>query len=262
MADPIQTWIDELKQNRLSAKAQPLVAVVDDVVLALQSMQLNAGTPSLLAVKRFFQVGGGIFNYSPTPGALAFWVRFWGTGGGGGGAACAAGNCTLATSGGAGAYSEAFFLVSQITPVPIVITLGAPGVGGDATGTAGTQGAPSSFGGASVPGGLGGIGDAVGGVTPGIVTGANGGSLPPAGFLNIRGGPAGPSFRLSGTVAIAGTPGVAPGRDGIRGANVAGVGSNGTIACGGSAGCCNGVPLGRAGGNGGDAECFVFEFGA
>jgi hypothetical protein len=266
MSAEVDLLIRELLHHRQSARAEPLQAIVNDAVAALGVINSSLAAGSLFAPRTFTApAGGNVQNYTPSPGTVAFWVKMNGTGGGGGGALTIAANATLAQPGGAGGYSEGFFLVSALPLLtPLIITFGAAGVGGDVTGSNGTTGADCTFDTLmTVKGGIGGTGDAVGAATPGALAGALGGAVGVGGFTQMAGGAGFTSVRLSGTVAWGGRGGIAPGagyqigRENI-GPNNGSAGFN--FGAGGGAACAVSAS-GRQGGAGGLPRCVVFEFG-
>lgn len=217
--------------------------------------------PGLINVQIFAASG----TYTPTPGTAYARVRVWGGGGGGGGALSSAASATNATSGAGGSYGDAF--VSQANLASQSITIGAAGVGGDATGSAGTAGGTSSFGAqVSSPGGNGGAGDSAPAITGKMTAGATPGAASTVTTLlaiSTNGGEnGGISIRNSGTVACTGDGGSAfNGGRRAAGKASASAGNTGQTPGGGGSAAQSFSAVGQVGGNGAIGRVIVEEYG-
>jgi hypothetical protein len=189
----------------------------------------------LLSAPQTFTASG---TYTKTPGTNLIRVR--GVGGGGGGGGCpstVAGQQATASGGGAGAYAEAFFNVSALSTINVLI--GAHGNGGATGSNAGTAGGSSQLIGLlTIPGGTAGTAGVASTATAGVFPAANSTVLP-----TITGGTlinALPSLNNGGLQIVVGTQSVCGGGGGnslFGGGNYGGTGVfPGTAATGYGAG--------------------------
>lgn len=150
-------------------------------VNADEAMQLGQATGRLLAVRRLTFSG----TYNPTVGTTRIIVELVGGGGGGGGSSpTVAGQISIASGGGSGAYAKSL-ITSGFSGV--FITIGPGGIGGFAGGNGG-NGSVTSFG--TLLSAAGGFGGGVGqaSIPPFTQIGSPGGALPITGnILNSAG---------------------------------------------------------------------------
>lgn len=212
-------------------------------------------TGRLISVRVF--AAAGTYTYTPSAGTVRVVVECLGAGGAGAGApATTAGNGSLGSAGGAGAYAQSF-ITSGFSGVSIVVGAGGTSVSGGF----GNPGGASSFGSIlSCPGGKGG---GTAGPSSGSFLAVSGNSNPPSGgnIKNNVGQAADISICFSSTSSQAGRGGATLFGPGAQptGANVAGVaatspGSGG----GGTAQSASGAAL--TGGAGAPGIVVVWEY--
>lgn len=144
-------------------------------------------------------------TYNPPTGVKSIFVEGVGAGGGGAGAQASSSNCAAGAGGGGGTYA-AVYVKSPASSYAVVI--GNPGAGGATGNGSGGVGGDTTFGSIlTAKGGLGGT--CTGGGTTIAVNGVAGDSVTPlcVGDSISAGNPGINSFRLSGTVGIAGNGG-------------------------------------------------------
>lgn len=224
---------------------------------AAQALINLGATGRLLAVQRFTASG----TYTPTTGTTRAIVKLVGGGGAGGGSpATAAGQQSMGTAGGSGAYTEALVLSPGVTAV----TVGAGGVG--VSGGNGGAGTTSSFSASiTAPGGTGGA--AFPATTAAMVAGAGAGGVAGIGGNIVQA--TGNNAWVFGFPAVAATPALfgVTGASGPFGGCGGGNGSGGAGQAapansgGGGGGTANSASTGAlTGGNGGSGLVLVYEY--
>ncbi|WP_288843899.1 hypothetical protein [uncultured Deefgea sp.] len=145
-AEHMNAITDELLAVITACGLVPSESDVTQLLKAIQSEKLTGGR--LLGIQVF--TASGI--YTPTVGTRKVRVRAQGAGAGRGGLpATTAGQCSIASAGGAGSYGEGWYTAGFSG---VAVTVGGAGIAGGAGATSGGVGGTSSFGALlSCPGG-------------------------------------------------------------------------------------------------------------
>lgn len=199
----------------------------------------------------------GSGTYTPPANCTRIRVRCWGGGGGGGGAAGTTANAAAAGGGAGGGYCET--IITSPSGGGYSYAVGALGAGGVAGNNSGTAGGATTFGTLSAGGGGPGAGSAAG-LGPTIGLGTTGGSSS-GGLVNCGGGAGGNGVILSGTVSIGGYGGAASCGGGmVRGRSGANTGLSGNFPGGGGSGATSTTSANTAGGDGALGLIIVEEY--
>lgn len=169
------------------------------------------GTDALALAKKVVQTFTASGTYTPTTGARSARITVIGGGASGGSSAGATNNAGAGSGGGAGGTAIKWLDLSTLTG-SATVTVGAGGAAPTAGNNAGNAGVTSSFAGTGIAtisapgGGAGGASGAAGTTVVGVAGGAES-SAPTGGDVNLVGAGGYPSWRLSGTQAMAGQGG-------------------------------------------------------
>lgn len=216
--------------------------------------QLQTDLGILEPTRTIYSSGSG--TYTVPSGCTAILVQMVGGGGGGAGAVGGATTASIGGGGASGAYCEKFYGSPSAS---YAYAIGAGGTGGAAGENNGVNGADTTFGALTAPGGEKGFSMAAGTSVAGTA-GGGAGILATGGDINSTGADGWTAIRFSATSTAGGGggPSYFGGGGGRVGGNVAGLpGYNGG---GGSGGNVRSNATGRAGGDGGNGLIVITEY--